>query len=387
MSEANLALAESPRDFSGAMSIEEKRAIAEVQASMVIAKRFPRDVSTVLARVKIACQRRELAEKAHYAYKRGGENITGPSVHLLRTVAQCYGNLDFGFRELAQEAGRSIVEAFAWDKESNTREVRAFQVPHSRFTRAAGNTPLVDPRDIYEMVANQAARRERACLENVIPRDIILAASDECKKTLAEGGAKGPFVDRVRKLVAALSAEFAVTPEQVAEYLGHLIDATNRDEFANLYAVYQSLRDGEAKVAEFFGPSAKTQQDGEPKGGAAKIKAMHGKAKEEAPSAPAHGEAAEQNQSGGPGQQSIDLMAPGAMEDEPLINDEQVKQVAKLAATLKWGDDQMEPLIRDNYQAASLTDLTENQAVHLLGQMNHELAARKASGSAPKKST
>ncbi|BBP90995.1 hypothetical protein BsIDN1_46130 [Bacillus safensis] len=48
------------------------RQAQEVQAAMVIAKKFPRDVYAAFERIKKACERRLLAENAVYEYPRGG---------------------------------------------------------------------------------------------------------------------------------------------------------------------------------------------------------------------------------------------------------------------------------------------------------------------------
>src|SRR5699024_11169676 len=149
----------------------QQREIAEVQAAMVIAKRFPRDPVEAMDRILQACTRPTLAEGALYSYSRGGSEITGPSIRLAEAIAQAWGNTQFGIRELEQRNGESTVEAYAWDLESNTRQAKVFQVPHERHTKR-GTTRLTDPRDIYELVANQGARRLRACILGVVPGDV-----------------------------------------------------------------------------------------------------------------------------------------------------------------------------------------------------------------------
>lgn len=57
------------------------RQAQEVQAAMVIAKKFPRDEFEAAERIKRACQRRSLAGQAVYAYPRGGGS--GFPAHLL----------------------------------------------------------------------------------------------------------------------------------------------------------------------------------------------------------------------------------------------------------------------------------------------------------------
>ena len=185
------------------------RQAQEVQAAMVIAKKFPRDESVAWSRVMTACQRKSLAEQAMYEYPRGGTKVTGPSIRLAEAMAQAWGNLDFGIVELEQKNGESQVMAYAWDLETNTRQTKIFSVPHIRGTKK-GNIPLTDPRDIYEMVANQGARRLRACILGVIPGDVIDAAVDACQKTLA-GGNKEPLIDRVRKGAKIFEDKFSVT--------------------------------------------------------------------------------------------------------------------------------------------------------------------------------
>ena len=127
-----------PESTGGIVPIEQHRAIQEVQASMIIAKRFKRDQNESYIRIMKACEREGLAKEAMYAYPRGGQLITGPSIRLAEVLAQNWGNLDFGIRELSQESGVSEVEAFAWDKETNTRQSKTFQVPHSRYSKKKG---------------------------------------------------------------------------------------------------------------------------------------------------------------------------------------------------------------------------------------------------------
>ena len=139
------------------------RQTQEVQAAMVIAQRFPRNVDASFARIMQNCKRKALAERAMYEYPRGGENVTGPSIRLAEMLAQNWGNIDFGIVELAQRPGESEVMSYCWDLETNTRQTKIFTVPHVRQTKK-GAKALTDPRDIYEMVANQGARRLRACI-------------------------------------------------------------------------------------------------------------------------------------------------------------------------------------------------------------------------------
>lgn len=178
---------QAPAARSAGAELIASREVQEVQVAMVAAKRFPRDVYGAYNRIMQDCKRRTLAEKAMYEYPRGGQTVTGPSIHLARSIARSWGNLDSGFKVLDQTATESTVMAYCWDLETNYRETKVFTVKHVRETKK-GAYPLTDSRDIYELIANQSARRERSCILSVIPQDIVDAAVGECSATLQGGG-------------------------------------------------------------------------------------------------------------------------------------------------------------------------------------------------------
>lgn len=217
------------------------RQAQEVQAAMIVAKRFPRDERESNDRILRACTRRSLAEAAIYEYSRGGTTVTGPSIRLAECVAQSWGNIDFGYVELEQKGGESQVMAYAWDLETNTRQTKVFTVPHKRHTKN-GDYPLTDPRDIYEMVANQASRRVRSCILAIIPGDVIDSAVKQCELTL-KAGSNVPLEDRIKDMVAKF-AEYEVTPEQLRAFIGKNVEAFSEADIVRLGKVYRSLKDG-----------------------------------------------------------------------------------------------------------------------------------------------
>jgi len=248
-------LPSAPKEESGAMvEIESARAVQEVQAAMVVAKRFPRDQTAAYKRIEEACKRQTLAKEAMYAYPRGGSLITGPSIRLAEVLAQNWGNLQFGIRELSQRitanGGVSEVQAFAWDLETNTLQSKTFQVEHVRWTRKEGKKRLTDPRDIYELIANQGARRLRACILGIIPGDVTEAAVKQCEQTL-EKGSDRPIADRIRDMVKAFE-QLGISQDYLEKRLGHRVDTTIAAELVTLQKIYRSIKDGMAKTEDFF---------------------------------------------------------------------------------------------------------------------------------------
>lgn len=236
----------------GTIEIESSRAIAEAQGKLVIAKRFPRDEARAFAKIMESCKRRGLAEEATYAFPRGGQTVSGPSIRLAEELARAWGNIDYGIRELSRKDGLSEMEAYAWDLETNTSSSQKFTVRHIRDTRGGGQA-LTDERDIYELTANQGARRLRARILAILPPDLVEAALAECKLTLA-GKSDEPIADRVRKMIRAFE-KFGVTAAMIEARLGHSLDSILPDELADLVGIYNSLKGSISKAGDWFGGS------------------------------------------------------------------------------------------------------------------------------------
>lgn len=226
------------------------RQAQEVQAAMVIAKKFPRDEMESYNRIIKSCKRKTLAEQSMYEYPRGNEKVSGPSIRLAEAIAQNWGNIDFGIVELEQKNGESQVMAYAWDLETNTRQSKIFSVKHVRTTKK-GSYNLTDPRDIYELVANQGARRVRACILGLIPGDVIEAAVNQCNKTLLEGEKK-PVQDITREMFGIFEEQFGVPQESIEKYIGCKAEAFSMNDLVRLKKVYRSLHDGMAKREDYF---------------------------------------------------------------------------------------------------------------------------------------
>lgn len=228
--------------------VESSRAVQEVQASMIIAKRFPRDERAAMDRIINACTRPGLANAAVYQYARGGSDITGPSIRLAEAIAGAWGNLQFGIRELEQANGESTVEAFAWDVETNTRQTKTFQVPHERHTKQ-GVKKLADPRDIYELVANQGARRLRACILGIIPGDVIEAALNQCETTMAADADTSP---EAQKKILQGFEKFGIKKDQVEARIQRRMDSITPAQVVNLRKIWASLNDGMSQPGDWF---------------------------------------------------------------------------------------------------------------------------------------
>ena len=239
-----------PEKKTAGVEMASSRELAEVQMAMFAAKQFPRDPIMAYDRIMTDCSRANLAKTAIYEFPRGGSTVTGPSIGLARALVRGWGNCESGIKVLESTATESTVMAYCWDLETNYREVKVFTVKHVRETKR-GNYPLTDSRDIYELVANQGARRERSCILSVIPTDIVDAAVARCQKTLTDSDPM-PLKDKVRAIVTSFQSQFGISQAQLEAQTGFKTTAWTQQTVLKLKGTYNSLRDGSASPEQYF---------------------------------------------------------------------------------------------------------------------------------------
>lgn len=242
---------------------EQTRAIAEVQAAMVVARMNPRDPIRAMDLILNECTRNSLASTATYSYRRGGTDITGPSIRLAEVIAQKWGNIQYGIRELSQKDGVSTALAYAWDVETNTRREVQFQVQLKRDTKR-GTYALTEGRDIYEAVANFGARRLRSCILSLIPGDVVEAAVQQCQTTLTAN------VDMSKEglnKVLVWFEHFGVTKAQIEKRIQCRFDSIRPAQIVTLGNILRSIREGASQVSDWFEPEEEPKAIEESKGG------------------------------------------------------------------------------------------------------------------------
>lgn len=239
---------------SEATGIEHSRAVAEVQAMVVVAQSRRRDVSRALEDMKQSCGRMALAERAFFSFRRGGSAVNGPSIQLARELARCWGNVNTGVRELDRDdaRGRSEMLAFGWDLETNLRADVTFIVPHMR-DKTGGPVALTDMRDIYENNANNAARRLREMIFACLPVWFREEGIALCRATLEKGESDEPLPLRRSKMLATYAA-IGISRERVEARFGGNVDNMTVVDLATYGILFRSIKNGEADKDEEFPP-------------------------------------------------------------------------------------------------------------------------------------
>jgi hypothetical protein len=235
---------------------EETREIAEIQAKMILARNFPRDVDYCRAMIAAECQNKELAEMACYEFPRGDSVVRGASIRLVECVSRHWGNIVCGVKEIGANANgtKATVKSFAWDLQTNFADEKVFDVEFVRTTKK-GTYPITDPRDKYEFLANQAARRKRACIQAVIPKFIIDEAVEICSATLEQNINKDGDIETTKaKMLAAFKAIAEwIGEDELSGVCGKAWDSINTKDIVKIRNLYNAIKDGFVRPEVAFG--------------------------------------------------------------------------------------------------------------------------------------
>lgn len=247
---------------SEATTIEQARAVAEVAAAVRVARDFPRDEQAAYRRMERACSTNAVADRAFYSLPRAGGKIEGETVHLARELAGCWGNIDYGIRELRRDdaAGVSEMQAWAWDQETNVRSSRSFVVPHAIMAGRGAEKrrkSLTDLADIANNNNSVAARAVRETIYTVLPTPFVVAATDICNAVLRgeHGGQHVTPADAIEQVIAGF-AGFGVSVSQLEAYVSLPRDQWTPQTVGALRVLGGEINRGEKRVADEFPPAA-----------------------------------------------------------------------------------------------------------------------------------
>ncbi len=218
----------------------------EVEMQLAAAHRYPRSVKRFLDEATtLATMDVDTAEGCIYSYKRGGKNITGPSIRCAEIVISCWGNSHVGARVVAIEDKDIVAQGGAWDLEKNvkcTMEVRR---------RITGSDGSRFSDDMIAITGNAAASIAlRNAIFKIVPLAYVNRVYDAARK-VAVGNA-GTLADRRAKVLTGL-AKMGASIDRVLAALGKpSIDDIGAGEVATLIGLGTALKDGSQKLDDVF---------------------------------------------------------------------------------------------------------------------------------------
>jgi hypothetical protein len=236
------------KSFELAQSASMAKETAEVQAAIIIAKKFPRDETEAFEKLTKSCNRLSFAEKARYKFPRGDKDVIGPSVHLAREAARLWKNIEYGFSVVRDDDSTRVIRAKAWDKESNNIVFMDDSFGKLIYRKKTGWTKP-DECDLRELTNRRGAILVRNCILQLLPIDIVEESMSAVQETLSISVKKDP--DTAKARIVSAFASISVTTEMLEGKLGHPVATCSPEEIISLREIWQSIADGDSKWTDY----------------------------------------------------------------------------------------------------------------------------------------
>lgn len=231
---------------------------ANVDSQVATAKQYPRDeIRAEEKAISLSTRSREIADSCGYALPRGGKIISGPSVHLAKIIARCWGNLRTEAKVVDITDKHVVSRGTAWDLETNLAS--AFEVRRS-IIDSKGRRYSDDMITVTGNAANSIAFRNAVFA--VIPASVTERVYKASQQYLI-GDLKGE--DALAKArvnaVEFFQSEYGITSEEVLLLCRvNTVNQIKEKEIIFLRGVMQALKDGDTTVNDLMKPFRKEDQ-------------------------------------------------------------------------------------------------------------------------------
>lgn len=237
------------------LSVVEAQDRALIDKQIATAKQFPRNIHKAKDNiVAIASMDEDTAKTCGYSLPRAGKNITGPSVHLARIIAQQYGNIRIDTKVADSDRTHLTAQATCIDLENNV----GIRIEVKRRITDKYGKRFND--DMITVTGNAAASIAlRNAVFNVVPKPLIDAGYKAAQeKLIGDVSDETKLVAKRKKTLDEFMKSYGVDERAVLKALG-LREATQikAEEIKHLIGIWQALKDGDTTVDETFYPEKK----------------------------------------------------------------------------------------------------------------------------------
>jgi hypothetical protein len=235
---------------------------AVIDTQIATAKHYPRSVErSIQNAMAIVTLDQATAASCTYTLPRSGKQITGPSVHLAKIIAQNWGNLRVEAKVIAIEMKQITSQAIAFDLENNV----AIKVEVKRSIMSKSGRFNDDMITVTGNAANAIAMRN--AILAVIPRGVVDKVWEASKRALlGDLSDSDKLIASRKKIFDEFANTFGVNSAELLALVGKP-DITNvtQDNLVFLLGVRQALIDGDANVDETFKRKRNVDENGKTK--------------------------------------------------------------------------------------------------------------------------
>jgi hypothetical protein len=238
-----------------------------MEALMTRATKFNRDIERVQERAqKELLIVPELAARSYYSipYNKGKQNeslVEGPSIKAAMTLCRNWGNAFNQGRIANEDKSNVMCQGIFVDFETGLLTLREIKV--SKFYKPHGSQGVIPCN--ADMMYNRTQAGQSKAVRNAIlaslPDFLVWSYFQRAKEIVlhppeAQGKPVASIQERIMKAKQFICKTFTVTTQEMDTYLTDNADCIEDEGslLIHLQGLYNSLKDGNAKVAEVFRP-------------------------------------------------------------------------------------------------------------------------------------
>ncbi len=246
--------------------ITDEKAAIDIQVST--AKKYPRNITRAIDNaIAIATMDKETAETCTYSVPRAGKNISGPSVHLARIIAQNWQNLRVESKVVSETSTQIISESVCFDLETNYAvkvQVRK-SIMQNEYRNGQPTGRKIRMSDDMVVITGNAANAiaYRNAVFAVIPKSVTDKVYKSAKNMITgDLSSEEKLIKRRKQLIDGFIDNYNVSEFQIVEVLGlNSINQIKQDEVVRLVGIAQAIKDGDTTVNEVFYSTKKAESD------------------------------------------------------------------------------------------------------------------------------
>ena len=222
---------------------------ATIDTMITTAKAYPRNIKRATDNsISVVTMDTETASTCTYAVPRSGKQITGPSIHLAKILAQFWGNLRVEAKVINIDARHITSQAIAYDLENNL----AIKVEVKRSIMGKFGRFNDDMITVTGNAGNSIAMRN--AILSVIPRAVVDKVYKSALNTITGDVSDATkLMAKRKKVLDQFKDVYGVTEAEVLKSVGKAsIEHIDAEILVTLIGIGQAIKDGDTTVEDAF---------------------------------------------------------------------------------------------------------------------------------------
>ena len=231
---------------------------SNIDYQLAIARQYPRDIQKSIDNsIMMATMSLETAQSCGYALIKEGKPIMGPSAHLAKIIASCWGNIKTDAKVVQITDKQVTSRGTCWDLETNVSST--FDVSRS----IIGRTGKRYSNDVITATGNATnSIVYRNAVFAVVPRSVVDKVYQAALTKITGDLSDESKLEKKRNEVLSDFKTYKITKEEAINLCGRQeLEQIRVNELALLIAILQSLKDGDTTVNDLIPPKELVKEE------------------------------------------------------------------------------------------------------------------------------